>query len=294
MLATKLPSWQVKTAEDVENLFNEQLASCGVDYFDVYHMHALDKDRWATMKAVKAYDILMKKKAEGKIRHLGFSYHGDFETFCEIVDTHAWDFVQIQINYLDYTMTNAKQYHDKLNEKGVACIVMEPVRGGFLAGLIDSAAAPLRAVNGDSDAEWALRWCMDQENMPIILSGMSNMEQLEQNLATFSKFSPMTDAEKAAVEKASEAIQSVKTVPCTACNYCMPCPFGVKIPESFRVYNQYKQFGSAMRAKKGFAEIGAEHTPDVCTKCGVCIEKCPQGIQIPDRLEEANSTIAAL
>lgn len=293
-LADKLPTWLLQTEADPERLFNEQLGKLGVDYIDFYLLHSLDKDRWPAVKATKAYELLQEKKKEGKIRFLGFSYHGDFDTFCEIIDQREWDFVQIQINYLDYTMSDAKAYHDKLSAKGIPCVVMEPVRGGFLAGLPDSARAVQKAVNGDSAAAWALRWCMDMENMPVILSGMSTMAQVEENLDIFSRERPLSGAERKAIEETKEAILAVKTIPCTACRYCMDCDYGVNIPGMFTAFNRLKLFKNEFRAKIEYAELGSDHDSSNCVKCGVCVSKCPQGIDIPARMEEVEATFKGL
>lgn len=294
LLATKLPAWMVKTQEDIGRLLDEQLEKCGVDYFDFYLMHSLDKYRWPVMKETRAYEQLIQKKKEGRIRALGFSYHGDIDTFREVVDAVEWDFVQIQINYLDYDIVDAKAYYDKLCEKGIPCIAMEPVRGGFLAGLPDSARRELEAVNADSAARWALRWCMDLDNIPVILSGMSSMEQVEDNLATFAEHRPLDGAERAALERAKEAIMAVRTIPCTGCRYCMDCSFGVDIPEVFAVYNRYKLFGDGFRTSVDYKELGDGRRADVCTRCGACVPMCPQGIAIPERLAEAHEEIRAV
>lgn len=293
-LATKLPTWLVQSYEDVGRLFSEQLEKCGVEYFDVYLIHSLDKNRWPVIREVKAYEQLLQKKKEGKIRFLGFSYHGDFDTFREIIDTYEWDFVQIQTNYLDARMIEAEQYHDLLTRKGIACIVMEPVRGGFLARLPDAAKRELNAVNGDSQVKWAFRWCLGHENTPIILSGMSDMAQVEENLEIFSEQIPFTAEEQAALGRAVEKILAIRTVPCTACRYCMDCDFGVDIPGIFGTYNEYKLFGDKERLRLRLQELGDAHSASVCTSCAVCAPKCPQGIEIPGRLAEVHEAIGKI
>lgn len=294
-LTTKLPIWLVETEEDVDRLFDEQRAKCGVDFFDFYLIHALDHDRWERAKRLGVYERLLKKKEQGLIGQLGFSYHGDIETFRDCVDSCAWDLVQIQINYVDYTMNDAKAYHDKLCEKNIPCVVMEPVRGGFLANLPASAQSELRRVNNDPDAKWALRWCLDMPNMLIILSGMSTLEQVRQNLELFSGHAPMAAEEYVALARSREALLNIKTVPCTACGYCMDCPFGVDIPGVFAIYNEYKLFGNPFRAKEDYRRMGEiGHPADACTRCGACMPMCPQGIEIPDRLAEIHREIGEI
>lgn len=294
-LATKLPIWLVEKEEDVDRLFEEQRRKCRVDHFDFYLIHALDKDRWAQAQKFGVLEKLLEKKRQGLIRRLGFSYHGDFDTFCECVESCEWDFVQIQINYVDYTMYGAKAYHDKLCERGIPCVVMEPVRGGFLANLPEPAQRELRAENGDPDARWALRWCLDMPNMPVILSGMSTPEQVAQNLELFAAPAPLSAAESAAIVRAREVLLGIKTVPCTACRYCMDCAFGVDIPGIFAIYNEYKLFGNAWAAKAAYGALaGGGHQADSCTECGACSPMCPQGIEIPKRLAEVHKEITEL
>lgn len=293
-LADKLPLWLLNNEQDVERLLNEQLEKCGVEYFDFYLLHAADRDRWATIRKTRTYEQLLQKKREGVIRALGFSYHGDFDTFCDMVDSCEWDFVQIQINYVDYHAIDAKAYHDKLTEKGIPCVVMEPVRGGFLAAPPEQAVQELAEVNADSPARWALRWCLDMHNMPVILSGMSTPEQVQENLATFAKEAPFSDLERAAIERAREKILSVKTIPCTTCGYCMDCSFGVDIPGVFNLYNQFRLFQNAFRTKANYEALTSEHDATACTQCGACVPMCPQGIDIPARLAEVDSEIQAL
>ena len=293
-LADKMPTWLCNMDEDLPRLFDEQLQKCGVSYFDFYLMHSLDAERWAKMKERDGYAFLLEKKRQGKIRHLGFSYHGDFDTFCEIIDTCAWDFVQIQINYVDDVMLDSRAYYNKLTAAGVPCFVMEPVRGGFLANLPEEARAELEALEPEtSSAAWALRWCLNMDNMPVILSGMSSLEQVRDNLATVSSFQPLTQAEADAITRTRERILSIKTVPCTACRYCMDCSFGVDIPEVFGIYNRYKLFNDQFRTFADYRELGG-HTAESCVACGACAPMCPQSIAIPDRLAEAHAEIGEL
>lgn len=293
-LADKLPCWLLKTPEDPDRLFTEQLEKCGVEYFDFYLLHSLNAMHWNNVKNTGALARMQEKKREGKIRALGFSFHGDFATFTEVMAAADWDFVQIQVNYLDYVMTDGKTLHDVLCDRGIPCIVMEPIRGGFLATLPDVARQELAAVNSEAPARWALRWCLDMPNMPVILSGMSTMEQVEQNLDTFSAPAPLSPEEKNALTRAAEAMMAVKTIPCTGCGYCMDCSFGVDIPKIFTEYNHLKQFGTEFRSTTNYRGLGSEHTADNCTRCGACAPLCPQSIDIPTRLAEVHETFAAV
>lgn len=293
-LADKLPLWLIKEKDDTTALLEKQLGRCGVEYFDFYLMHAANAERWKTVKEFGVYDILREKKNQGIIRALGFSYHGDYDTFADMIDTYEWDFVQIQTNYIDVVAMDSQKFHDKLNEKGIPCIVMEPVRGGFLANPPEVALEQFKKVNDNSPARWALRWCLSQHNMPIILSGMSSLDQVRENLETFSQEETMSEAEKQAIETARAKILDIKTVPCTACGYCMDCVFGVNIPEVFSIYNQYKLFQNGFRAWADYGELSSEHSAEACTQCGACAPMCPQSIDIPGELDKLNVELVEL
>ena len=295
--ANKLPIWLVKNPADTDKYLNEQLAASQTDYFDFYLVHAMDAARFETMKKHGVYETLCKRRQEGKIRLLGFSYHGDWETFQRMMEEYEWDFVQIQINYIDDIMSQSRDYYDLLCQKGVPCIVMEPVRGGFLANLPQAALDEL-AVSGAgaySPAQWALRWCMARDNMRVILSGMSTMEQVDENTALFSDplAEQLSGEEAAMMERVRDKVLAVKTIPCTACGYCMDCPSGVDIPAVFDVYNRYKLFGGEFEAWRSYSDLTRrDAAAGQCVRCGVCLPMCPQGLDIPERLAEVHAVMA--
>lgn len=291
-LADKLPIWLVNSLEEAEATFEEQLRRCRTDYFDFYLIHAMDDERFPKMEALGIYDLLARKKAEGKIRHLGFSYHDSPALLSEILKAHPWDFVQIQLNYLDWTLQSAKEQYELITGHGLPVVVMEPVRGGALATLSDKAADILRAAAPHrSIASWAIRYVASLPGVMCVLSGMSSEAQLADNLATMEPFSPLTGEEHATVQAALTAYLTAGTVPCTGCRYCMDCPAGVDIPKSFAMYNQYKLDGRVGHLLNSHGYMGEAHQPHQCVRCGKCLPLCPQRIQIPDVLAQVASAV---
>jgi len=287
-MATKLPVWEVERESDVNKLFEEQLIRLGMDYIDFYMLHALNAERWAAVKELKMIERLADLKERGKIKFLGFSYHGDYDTFADAVGAYPWDFVQIQINYSDYDLIGAGALYRLLGEKGIPCIVMEPVRGGFLAEPpMEVRDIMAKADPAVSPAAWALRWCMDLENAPVILSGMNELSQVEENIGVFERGRSLSPEEREMFGRCVDILKAVKSIPCTSCGYCMDCPYGVDIPGIYGIYNIYRLFGSTFRANADYKDflnrgVGFEG----CVKCGACTPKCPQGIEIPEKLEE--------
>ena len=296
-IATKFPMMLLKEEAQIEAFFQEQLRKTGMEYFDFYLLHGLNGARIKPMKELGVYEKMQEKKKAGLIKRLGFSFHGDYKALCELVDNYAWDFVQIQINYVDYIMTDAKALYDKLTEKGIPIVVMEPVRGGFLASPPESVVKEMAAFDGGkvTPAGWALRWCVNMGNMPVILSGMSTMEQLDENLDTFSQDVTFTAEQKQLVEHCRNLIMDIKSIPCTACGYCMDCPSGVNIPGVFARHNQYELFHVGFRLagdRRQMMEDGC--WADSCVKCGICVPLCPQGIDIPAVLEQVEAQSATV
>jgi hypothetical protein len=297
-LATKLPIWECATKADVERIVNRQFAECQVDYFDFYLVHSLNAGNYERMVNLGVYEYLTGLKKAGKIKFLGFSYHGDYPAFKKTVENYKWDFAQLQINYVDTHLISAGALYDLLCEHNIPCITMEPVRGGFLA----EPPQPVRDLMNNfpgkklSPAAWAFRWCIDKDNMPLILSGMSNMEQVEENLRTFSDEPEKLTAEEATMlDRARDIMLGIKTVPCTSCDYCMDCPLGVDIPGVFRIYNHYKLFPDKFVAGNSYgARIRAGKDYTACTSCGVCSPLCPQGINIPEALAAADKELRPL
>ena len=293
-LATKMPVASVDSEEKFNTIFEDQFRKLQTDRIDFYLLHGLNAIRMETVREFDIVNKLIEKKKEGKIRFMGFSYHGDLDTFSELIDMGVWDFAQIQINYLDYDMINAKGFYDKLVSANVPCVCMEPVRGGWLANPPDEVKALMAGFEGGgvTPAGWGFRWCIDKDNMAVILSGMSTMEQVKENIETFSADHQITPAQGEMLASVTNIITDIKSLPCTACRYCMECPSGVDIPEIFRIYNHFKTFKNAFRASEEYkALVHFGHGANKCTRCGACTPKCPQEISIPDRLDEVKDIL---
>ncbi len=292
-LATKLPGWVIKEkGKHTDELFNEQLEKCGVDYFDFYLLHAVNRDVMAVFESDNSYEYLKKQKETGKIKHLGFSYHGDLEFFIELLDKYEWDFVQLQINYYDWEATDAKSYYKALEERNIPCIIMEPVRGGSLHTLNEEAKKVFEELGDASAASYALRYDLELPAVLTILSGMSTYEQVEDNIKTFTEAKPLTAEEKEAIEKANVLFRQNFAIPCTDCKYCVEtCPAGVNIPACFKAYNEYNKTRDTEDFKKEYALIPDEKRAHNCIECGVCTEHCPQQIKIPDQLKKVGKLV---
>lgn len=292
-LATKLPIWMLETEEDIQRIFDDQRNRLQVEYFDFYLLHALSKETFQKSESLKVYEHLMELKKQGKIRHLGFSFHDSPEVLEEIISTHQWDFVQIQLNYLDWEMQRAKEQYELLEKNNIPVVIMEPVRGGALASLCEESNEIFhKAAPNSSVASWAIRFAASLPGVMTVLSGMSNMEQMEDNVKTMTDFAPLSKEEYAVVEKALEAYRSKVTIPCTGCRYCIECPMTIPIPDIFAAYNHYaitKDLGSLKRAVEALKE---EEHPQRCVHCNNCVSLCPQSISIPEELEKILALVA--
>lgn len=286
-LATKLPVWAVKTIDDVERIFFEQLERLQKDYVDFYLMHALNGERWKFVKELGILEYCEKLRADRKIKYLGFSFHDDYEAFEEIMTSYKWDFCQIQLNYMDRDTQATLKGVELARKLGIPMVVMEPVKGGSLAKLpaegIDELFKKVRPEA--STSSWALRYVGSFDNVKVVLSGMTTMEQVEDNLSTFASFEPLSDAERAVIEKVADALHSRVQNDCTGCRYCMPCPAGVDIPQCFRIWNQYHIYENVNEAKWNWTN-GMEDAKKAsnCVRCGRCEQVCPQHIAIREDL----------
>ncbi len=290
-LADKMPIWIVKTADDVERIFQKQLEKCKVEYFDFYLLHNLSLPKMPRIEAVKAYEYLARQKQEGKIRHLGFSFHDTPDALKQIADRYDWDFAQIQLNYLDWDLLNAKSQYEILTDRDLPVAVMEPVRGGALATLCPQALSILKEADPESTpASWALRFAASLPNVYTVLSGMSNSEQVTDNLKTFNNFKPFTKEDQEVINKVLDAYRKASPVPCTACRYCMDCPNGVDIPKNFAIYNRFLTTENWVEFISSYFVLEEEKRASQCVGCGICLEKCPQKLNITDlmpKIEDA-------
>jgi predicted aldo/keto reductase-like oxidoreductase len=212
----------------------------------------------------------------------------------EIIHTYTWDFVQIQCNYLDWTLIDAKQQYEIVEKSGIPCIIMEPVRGGTLATLCDESQNIFKQADHDASvASWAIRYVASKPNVMVVLSGMSNEEQTRDNIKTMSEFQPITDDEQIIIDKALDVFIKSRTVPCTACRYCMPCPQGVDIPLMFKIYNHYAISKNKWEFVESYEEVGPSLQGANCIACGDCLSKCPQKIMIPNQMCEITERFVA-
>lgn len=286
-LATKMPIWLLQNEEDASRIFAEQLERCQVDYFDFYLVHSLNAERIETMEKLRLFDYLDGERARGRIRNLGFSFHDAPQLLNRLAVMHGWDFAQIQLNYLDWDVQDAKLAYQILAENNLPVVVMEPVHGGSLADLPQPALDILTEKRpGDSAASWALRFAADLPEVFTVLSGMSTMEQLEDNVKTLSGFEPLSRDDRAVLDRALVEYKKSGAVPCTGCRYCMDCPAGVDIPKNFAVYNQYKASGIKIAMEIQYYTLGKEKQAGNCVECGQCVPLCPQFIDIPGELKK--------
>lgn len=292
-LATKLPVWMVEKTEDVRRLFEEQLRRLQTDYVDFYLLHALNKERWEEIKRFNMIDELEKLRGEGKIRYIGFSFHDEYPVFEEIITYRAWDFCQIQLNYVDTVIQQGMKGYELAEQLGIPLVIMEPVKGGALAKLPDTMERIFRRVNPEkSIASWAFRYLGSLPHVKVILSGMTEMSQLEDNLKTFGSFEPLSPEEAEAVEEVTKIYRSRQKNECTACGYCMPCPFGVNIPGNFKIWNTGSIYEDLEGAKENYRNMEASKRADMCQECGACEPQCPQFITIIEDLKKVAMELA--
>ena len=292
-LADKMPFWQVKQDGDMERIFNDQLAKCGVDYFDFYLLHCMENDTYATAKKFGGYDFLKGLKASGKAKYIGFSFHGDAKLLTTILDDcPEVDFVQLQLNYLDCTEYGAKELYDIVTARNLPIIVMEPVRGGALAVMADGVTATFQAAApGATVASWAIRYAASLPNVMTVLSGMSTMDQVLDNTATLGDFKPLSDSDYAVIDTVLEQLRAIPSVPCTACKYCSTCPQEIPIADIFSMYNRYAGNKNLPDFRSAYEQIDEAKRVSQCIDCGTCTSVCPQSIDIPNRMREAISAL---
>lgn len=292
-LATKLPCWKVEKAEDVDVIFQEQLEKLQTDYIDFYLLHALNRERFDVMEKLGVIKRLEELKAQGRIHHLGFSFHDTYEVFEEILCYRDWDFCQIQLNYMDAEEQAGLKGYRLTEKRQVPLIVMEPIKGGSLATYANDIADKFHALDAEASiASFALRWVGSLPNVKVVLSGMSNMEQVEDNLKTFAEFECLTEQEYEVIEEVVKLINSRVKNGCTGCRYCMPCPAGVDIPGNFRIWNTYHMYQKYSMVKNGWEKgLGSEKQAKNCVKCGRCEAACPQRLHIREDLAKVQEDL---
>jgi len=283
-MADKLPSWHVKELADVDKLLEEQFRRTGMDYFDFYLVHAMNNTYFEKFEELGVFPRLRQLQKEGKFRRLGFSFHDTPEVLEKIVDRWKPDFVQIQLNYLDWKLIDAKKMYEILEARDIPVVIMEPVRGGRLQNLPKIFSDKLQAVTDGSNAAVAFRWVAQLKNVICILSGMSDTQQVDDNLATFDQLKPLTADELRVTEEITDRLMEQGAVPCTACNYCDVCPKQIEIPKIFAAFNEYKISNDREAYKNSYNDIAEGHREKDCVACGKCVKMCPQMINIPDIL----------
>ncbi len=289
-LASKFPGYDVENMDKVEQIFNCQLEKCQVDYFDFYLFHNVterDIEQYLDPK-YGIYDYLMAQKKAGRIRHLGFSAHGNLTTIKRFLDAYGKDmeFCQLQINWLDWELQHAKEKVELVSSYGIPIWVMEPVRGGNIATLRSDYAGRLNALRPNATmVEWAFRFIQSLPQVVMTLSGMSNFDQLKQNVATFQTYEPLNEQEMSTILGIASEIIQKDTLHCTSCRYCTShCPLELNIPRFIRLYNEHNYTGGGFIAPNELASVPPEKLPSACLGCGACEAVCPQNIKISEMM----------
>ena len=276
---------------DYRKQFDEQLKRFGMDRIDFYLLHGIQDHFAKEIVQNGCIEYFDKMKQKGKIRYLGFSFHGTPKMLKDLLKLYPWDFVQIQLNYYDWYFQDAKELYEILEEAGIPVMVMEPVHGGLLANLTEDAAKKLRGEDQKSSlASWAMRWVMSLPNVQVVLSGMSDENQVMDNIKTFSEAKPLTEEEQDRIEKAAGLQHASVAVACTGCRYCAPnCPQGLEIPFLLKNYNEAK-IGGAWRISH-LKKLPEKKKPSACIGCGACTNHCPQSFAIPEYLKEMSKML---
>ncbi len=290
-ITSKMPTWLVKENDNYPKFFQEQLEKCGVTYFDYYLLHNLGVKSYADTLRCNGFAFMQKLKAEGKVKHIGFSYHDKAELLDRILTEHPeMEYVQLQINYIDWESEGiqAKKCYEVATSHKKPVIVMEPVKGGSLADVPEAAEKLFRGYSPDrSAASWAIRFTASLENVYVVLSGMSTLEQMEDNTNYMQDMVPLNKEEKRIIEEATGIINSSIAIPCTACQYCVDgCPKQIPIPQYFSLYNDQKRFGYASNRVYYENLKQTSGKPSDCIACMQCEQHCPQHIAIVQRLKE--------
>lgn len=298
-LATKLPQYLIKSRGSIDKYFEEQCKRLKTDYIDYYLMHMLtDVASWEKLTALGIQEWIAEKKKAGRIRNIGFSFHGNTEMFLKILEAYDWDFCQIQYNYMDEHSQAGRRGLQAAHAKGIPVIIMEPLRGGKLVDLLPEGAKKRMAENEKhrSPAEWAFRWLYNQPEVTCVLSGMNSMDMVRENVRVASEAAAgeFTEADLALIESVKEEIGKHIKVGCTGCSYCMPCPKGVDIPGAFRCYNEMYTEGKRKARMEYIQNTAMRKIPSSasnCIACGKCEQHCPQHLEIRKELKAASKEL---
>ncbi len=294
-IATKLPHYLVRKTADFDKMFNTSLERLQTDRIDYYLQHMFTKlGDWDRMQELGAVEWTERQKRDGRIRSIGFSFHGGAQSFIDILEAYDWDFCMIQYNYLDVNAQAGQSGLARARELGIPVMIMEPLRGGKLANALPPKARELwDGVHPKrSYAEWAFRWLWNQEGILTVLSGMNSMDMVKENIrvASEAEIGALSEAELALFDAAREIIAEKYNVPCTGCNYCMPCPGGVDIPLCFQFYNDLA-YGKKLPVMMNYAMRAGEKNASKCIRCGKCEAHCPQSIAIREKLAETKAAL---
>ncbi|ACL69507.1 aldo/keto reductase [Halothermothrix orenii] len=292
-LATKLPSWLIKKEEDMDFYLDKQLKKLQVDYIDFYLLHALNRKHWENYKKLNVFKWIEKVISLGKIKYIGFSFHDDYNLFKEIVDAYDWTFCQIQYNYLDTDFQAGKKGLKYASKKGLAIVIMEPLRGGQLAG---KQPTPVHEIWNTSQidrtpVDWALQWLWNQPEVSVVLSGMSTLEQVKENITSADKsgINALSKAELNTINQIKKAYEELSPIMCTGCNYCIPCPQNVNIPGNFSLYNNAHIYNDFENQKKVYNKWDESAKAGNCVGCGQCEKACPQNLPIIKLLKKVDA-----
>lgn len=294
-LADKLPAWKLACQEDVERIFQESLNRTGVDYFDFYLLHSVEKSHYPTYEKYQCFDFIQEMKKQGKIKYMGFSFHDDADFLDKVLTEHPEiDFVQLQLNYLDWEngVIQSRRNYEVARKHHKPIVVMEPIKGGTLASFSDDIEkiykdyAPQKSI-----ASWALRYVASLDGVMTILSGMSNAQQMNDNLDTMTHFEKINNEEAKLIKQVTDQVLSYPTIPCTKCRYCTPgCPMHIQIPDLFTAYNSAKMYGENRRYDTYYKDhsTGDYQPAKACIACGQCESVCPQHLEIISLLKEVS------
>ncbi len=294
-LATKLPSWKVEQKDDFDRFLDEQLQRLRTDHIDFYLLHALKEEWWHKLRELGVTEWAEGARADGRIGHIGFSFHDDYDVFKDIVDAYDWTLCQIQYNYMDIENQAGMKGLKYAASQGLAVVVMEPLLGGKLVDPPDPIQEIWnRAPTTRTPADWALQWLWHQREVSVVLSGMSAMEQVRENVASAGRsgVDSLTQEELALIDQVREKYEELCPIPCTRCGYCMPCPHGVDIPRNLEIYNEGIIYEKPDSARRSYEFLDDEKRASACTACLECEEQCPQSIPISDWMTRVHQVLA--